>query len=152
MLKERKCSPNDKNLAKTHNLFEIGYKCACESGAAFSLRSLYVLFVPTGFHEISRHIRVIPCHFVAMIKIILPFHYSSSSVSCISLTCVGRFALFGERKHSLVCFLHSYIYTSCYYKVSSMVELWQSGEVLLIIILECRICIPQRRAESPIRI
>lgn len=40
LLNERKRSPNDKNLAKTHNLFEIGYKCACESGTAFSLRSL----------------------------------------------------------------------------------------------------------------
>ena len=69
LLNERKRSPNDKNLAKTHNLFEIGYKCACESGTAFSLRSLYVLFVATGFHEISQHVRVIPCHSVAMIKI-----------------------------------------------------------------------------------
>ena len=68
LLNERKRSPNDKNLAKTHNLFEIGYKCACESGTAFSLRSLYVLFVATGFHEISQHVRVITCHSVVMIK------------------------------------------------------------------------------------
>ena len=36
--------------------------------------------------------------------------------------------------------------------VHQMIRTWQSSEVLLIIILECRVCIPQRRAESPIRI